>query len=141
VRYLLDTNTCIGVLTDRVTTLTERWQRTRPSEVRLCSVVKAELLFGAEKSSKLALVHQKLQLFFSLFKSMPFDDAAAHTYGTIRARSRGSAPLDGRGQGGSPSRRRASAVGDYLRPLPGLGASHADVEESARSQYSEDPRP
>jgi tRNA(fMet)-specific endonuclease VapC len=85
VRYLLDTNTCIGVLTNRVTTLTERWKRTRPSEVRLCSVVKAELLFGAEKSSKRDLVHQQLQLFFSRFKSMPFDDAAAHTYGTIRA--------------------------------------------------------
>jgi tRNA(fMet)-specific endonuclease VapC len=82
---LLDTNTCIGVLTNRVTTLTERWKRARPSQVRLCSVVKAELLFGAEKSSKRDVAQQKLQLFFSRFKSMPFDDAAAQTYGVIRA--------------------------------------------------------
>jgi tRNA(fMet)-specific endonuclease VapC len=85
VKYLLDTNTCIGVLTNRVTALTERWKRARPSQVRLCSVVKAELLFGAEKSSKRDVAQQKLQLFFSRFRSMPFDDAAAQTYGVIRA--------------------------------------------------------
>jgi len=85
VTYLLDTNTCIGVLTNRVATLAERWKQTRPSQIRLCSVVKAELLFGAEKSSKRELVHQKLGVFFSRFKSMPFDDVAAHSYGVIRA--------------------------------------------------------
>lgn len=84
-RYLLDTNTCIRVLTNRATTLVDRWKRTQPSQVRLCSVVKAELLFGAEKSSKRELAQQKLLLFFSRFKSMHFDDAAAYTYGVIRA--------------------------------------------------------
>jgi len=82
---LLDTNACIGVLTNRVPALVERWKRTLPSQVRLCSVVKAELLFGAEKSSRRELVQRELQRFFSRFKSMPFDDAAAHTYGVIRA--------------------------------------------------------
>lgn len=84
-RYLLDTNTCIGVLTNRVPALVERWKRTPSSQVRLCSVVKAELLFGAEKSSRRELVLQKLQLFFSRFRSIPFDDTAAHTYGGLRA--------------------------------------------------------
>ena len=83
--YLLDTNTCIGVLTNRVAPLAERWRRSHASNIRLCSVVKAELLFGAEKSSKRELVQQKLQIFFSRFKSMPFDDGAAHTYAVIRA--------------------------------------------------------
>jgi tRNA(fMet)-specific endonuclease VapC len=85
VRYLLDTNTCIAVLTNRPPTLVERWKRTHPNQVRLCSVVKAELLFGAEKSEKREFVLQKLQIFFSRFRSMPFDDAAAQTYGIIRA--------------------------------------------------------
>jgi len=85
VKYLLDTNTCIGVLTNRATTLVERWKRTHPSQIRLCSIVKAELLFGAEKSLKRELVQQTLELFFSRFKSMPFDDAAAHSYGILRA--------------------------------------------------------
>ena len=84
-RYLLDTNTCIGVLTNRVPMLVDRWKRTNPSQIRLCSIVKAELLYGAEKSSKRELVLQKLRLFLSSFKSMPFDDAAAHSYGVIRA--------------------------------------------------------
>ena len=83
--YLLDTNTCIGVLTNRVATLTERWKKARPAQIRLCSVVKAELLFGAQKSSKRELVHQKLRVFFSRFKSMPFDDDAAQAYGELRA--------------------------------------------------------
>jgi tRNA(fMet)-specific endonuclease VapC len=86
VKYLLDTNTCIRVLNaSGAATLVERWKAARPSQIRLCSVVKAELLFGAEKSAKRELVHQKLQVFFSRFKSMPFDDAAAQTYGVIRA--------------------------------------------------------
>lgn len=85
-KYLLDTNTCIRVLNaSGAATLVERWKAARPSQIRLCSVVKAELLFGAEKSAKRELVHQKLQVFFSRFKSMPFDDAAAQTYGVIRA--------------------------------------------------------
>jgi tRNA(fMet)-specific endonuclease VapC len=85
VRYLLDTNACIGVLSNGAASLTERWKRTPPSQIRLCSVVKAELLFGAEKSAKRELVQQKLQVFFSRFKSMPFDDAAARSYAIIRA--------------------------------------------------------
>lgn len=84
-RYLLDTNACIGVLSNGAVSLTERWKRTAPSQIRLCSVVKAELLFGAEKSAKRELVQQRLQIFFSRFKSMPFDDAAARSYATIRA--------------------------------------------------------
>jgi tRNA(fMet)-specific endonuclease VapC len=84
-RYLLDTNTCIGVLTNRAPALVERWKKTRPSQVRLCSVVKAELLYGAEKSTHPDRVKQKLTVFFSGFKSMPFDDQAAGAYGALRA--------------------------------------------------------
>lgn len=47
--------------------------------------MKAELLFGAEKSARRELVQKQLQRFFSRFKSMPFDDAAAQTYGLLRA--------------------------------------------------------
>lgn len=83
-RYLVDTNTCIGVLTNRVPALVERWKRARPNQVRLCSVVKAELLYGAEKSARRELVKQQLTVFFARFKSMPFDDPAADVYGRLR---------------------------------------------------------
>jgi tRNA(fMet)-specific endonuclease VapC len=85
VKYLLDTNTCIAVLTGREPTLTERWKRARAHEIRLCSIVKAELRFGAEKSTRRELTLQKLEVFFARFRSLPFDDAAAQVYGTVRA--------------------------------------------------------
>jgi tRNA(fMet)-specific endonuclease VapC len=84
-RFLLDTNTCIGILTDRSPRLTARWRTMHASQIRLCSVVKAELLFGAEKSTKKPRVVQELTLFFARFRSMPFDDEAARRYGVIRA--------------------------------------------------------
>lgn len=84
-RYLLDTNTCIGVLNGTSPALRRRQQATPASRIRLCSVVKAELLYGAEKSARPAQVKQKLIEFFARFKSMPFDDDAAEVYGELRA--------------------------------------------------------
>lgn len=84
-KYLVDTNSCIAVLTNRAPALVERWKSTPPSRVRLCSIVKAELLFGAEKSAHRARVRQQLAVFFGRFKSMPFDDAAANAYADVRA--------------------------------------------------------
>lgn len=93
-RYLLDTNTCIGVLNGTSPALRKRQQTTRASEIRLCSVVKAELLYGAEKSVRPEQVKQKLTMFFARFKSMPFDDAAAAVYGQLRAGlERGGQPI------------------------------------------------
>ena len=51
----------------------------------LCSVVKAELLYGASKSQVGEATRLKLELFFSGFRSAPFDDLAAAAYGGIRA--------------------------------------------------------
>jgi len=47
--------------------------------------VKAELRYGAEKSTRRELTLQKLEVFFARFCSLPFDDAAAQAYGTVRA--------------------------------------------------------
>lgn len=55
-----------------------------PDEVRLCSVVKAELFHGARKYGR---PERRLALFvetFAPFLSLPFDDAAAERYGRIR---------------------------------------------------------
>ena len=46
-RYLLDTNVCIALQTAPTATLLAHQRRTPASKVRLCSVVKAELLYGA----------------------------------------------------------------------------------------------
>ena len=84
-RYLLDTNTCIAYLNGRAVGVRRRLQALPPGEVALCSVVKAELLYGARKSTNPSGVLAKLQLFFAPFTSVPFDDAAAQAYGTLRA--------------------------------------------------------
>lgn len=82
--YLLDTNACIRVLNGSSPRLVARMQRHRPSELVLCSVVKAELTFGARKSSDPARNLRVLGRFFEPLVSLPFDDNGAEAYGTIR---------------------------------------------------------
>ena len=50
VRYLLDTHTCIGILNGTSQALLQRQRSTPISQVRLCSVVKAELLWGPRRA-------------------------------------------------------------------------------------------
>ena len=56
-----------------------------PTSLLLCSVVKAELVFGARKSAKVGDNLNRLVQFFRPFQSLPFDDSAAQQYGQIRA--------------------------------------------------------
>jgi tRNA(fMet)-specific endonuclease VapC len=56
-----------------------------PSQVKISSVVKAELLYGARKSGRPPQNLRLLRDFFAPFRSLPFDDACAEQYGVIRA--------------------------------------------------------
>ena len=57
----------------------------RPEDIAICSVVKAELLFGALRSAQKESNYQLLQKFFSPLHSFEFDDNAAEHYAQIRA--------------------------------------------------------
>jgi tRNA(fMet)-specific endonuclease VapC len=84
-RYLLDTNACVRHLKlVKEGKFQSRLSQLNPSEVALCSVVKAELIFGALRSDRVAENLAKLKRFFSRFFSLPFDDAAASAHGKIR---------------------------------------------------------
>jgi len=83
--YLLDTNACIGYLNGRAMGVVQRLKALRPQDVAVCSVVKAELFYGAIKSTNPARTLGKQQAFLSRFVSFPFDDQAAEAYGRIRA--------------------------------------------------------
>jgi len=83
--YLLDTNACIRYLNGQSETLKFKFQNISPHDIALCSVVKAELLFGAAKSGRPEENLHKLQLFFDHFISLPFDDQAAEEYAIIRS--------------------------------------------------------
>jgi tRNA(fMet)-specific endonuclease VapC len=84
--YLLDTNSCIKFLNGRSDSVRRHLEARRPQDVALCSVVKAELLYGAIKSARKAENIDRLRSFFQKFSSFPFDDAAAEVYGAVRAR-------------------------------------------------------
>ena len=83
--YLLDTDTCINILNDRTSPSASRLAQHNPSEIRLCSVVKAELIYGAWRSDRVAENTRRLQSFFAPLISIYFDDRCAEEYGIIKA--------------------------------------------------------
>jgi tRNA(fMet)-specific endonuclease VapC len=83
--FLLDTNPCIAYLNRRSSRLRDRIDSLGDQEIAVCSVVRAELLFGAAKSrfpEKTAMAQEE---FLGRFPSFSFDDSAARVYGPIRA--------------------------------------------------------
>jgi len=83
--YLLDTNACIRILNGTSARLVARLRQHEPLEIRLCAVVKAELLYGARHSGKAAANLRLLTRFFEPLVSVPFDDTCAEQYGIIRS--------------------------------------------------------
>ena len=84
-QYLVDTNACIRLINNSSPSLLARMQQTDPSEVALCSVVKAELVYGAYRSSRTAENLRILARFFAPFKSLAFDDRCVEQFGRARA--------------------------------------------------------
>ena len=84
-RYLLDTNTCIIYLKGRNLNLKQRLEAVPISEIAVCSIVKAELCFGAMKSANPERNFALQQAFLKQFVSLPFDDLAATTFGVMRS--------------------------------------------------------
>lgn len=83
-KYLLDTNICIYFLNQRSEKLAERLGEAGTENIALCSIVKAELFYGAMKSAKPAQNLARQEAFLEIFQSLPFDDFAAQTYAEIR---------------------------------------------------------
>jgi len=82
--YLPDTNVWIRLLNNGENLVKQRFEQMDSSEIRLCSVVKAELYFGAEKSNRRDENMEMIEDLFSNIKSLEFDDQAAKQYGIIR---------------------------------------------------------
>jgi tRNA(fMet)-specific endonuclease VapC len=83
--YLLDTNACIRILNGTSEDLVNRLRRQAPADIQLSSVTRAELLFGARRSARIAENLSLLAKFFAPLGSLPFDDACAEHYGALRA--------------------------------------------------------
>jgi tRNA(fMet)-specific endonuclease VapC len=54
------------------------------SDIALCSIVVAELRFGAERNADPVRHHTQVDVFAANFISLPFDDIASRVYGQIR---------------------------------------------------------
>ena len=85
IRYLLDTNVCVMYLNGRSSSVRDRVLCTLTDEIAVCSVVKAELSYGAMKSNNPARTFARQQEFLGRFASLSFSDEDAIVCGQIRA--------------------------------------------------------
>ena len=83
--FLLDTNVCIQFLNGTSRSVIQHIRSRNPNEIAICSIVKAELLFGARNSQRIDANLQLLKRFYAPLQSLPFDDQCADEYGLIRA--------------------------------------------------------
>lgn len=84
-RYLLDTNVCVRYLNAESVAIRRRLQAVDLEEIAVCSVVKAELFYGAMRSNNPDRSWAIQRRFLEVFVSLPFDDIAALIAGRIRA--------------------------------------------------------
>jgi tRNA(fMet)-specific endonuclease VapC len=83
--YFLDTNICIYYLKGLYPSLLDRMHTHSVAEIKIASIVKAELLYGAAKSKKKEDNTRKVEIFLFPFEVVPFDDKAAAVYANVRA--------------------------------------------------------
>jgi tRNA(fMet)-specific endonuclease VapC len=83
--YFLDTNTCIYFLKGTYRSILKEFKKKKPEEIKIPSMVKAELLLGAEKSERKEANLDACKNLFEPFEIVGFDDQAAVIYSKIRA--------------------------------------------------------
>jgi tRNA(fMet)-specific endonuclease VapC len=106
--YLLDTNVCVMYLNGRSEPVRNRVLSTPTDEMAVCSIVKAELFYGAMRSNNATRTLERQQGFLNRFTSLPFDDEAALIFGKIRAQ------LD----------RRGTPIGAYDLQIAAIALAH-----------------
>ena len=83
--YFLDTDICAGFLNDSFPSIKAHFERTADEQIRIPSVVAAELLYGAERSVRREDNINIVITFLSLYDIVPFDKKAIVHYAAIRA--------------------------------------------------------
>jgi tRNA(fMet)-specific endonuclease VapC len=96
-RYMLDTNTVSFLLREHPAVIT-RVTQLPMAELCISSVTEGEMLFGLAKRPEAKRLHRAVLEFLLRVEVLPWDSAAAATYGTTRAdlerRGKVVAPLD-----------------------------------------------
>lgn len=83
--YFLDTNTCIYFLKGTHESIRTKLLSLSPGEIKIPSIVKAELLFGAYKSQRRKENTERTERFLEPFEVIPFTDAMTYVYAELRA--------------------------------------------------------
>ena len=82
--YLLDTNVCVVFIRGQNALLTQRVLARPWAEIHVCSVVKAELIYGTLRSARPAANRAKVDAFVKAFASLPFNDKEAEVQARLR---------------------------------------------------------
>jgi tRNA(fMet)-specific endonuclease VapC len=83
-RYMLDTNTVSFLLREHPSVI-KRVTEVPMAELCISSVTEAEMLFGLAKRPEAKRLHRAVMEFLLRVEVLPWDSAAAATYGTTRA--------------------------------------------------------
>ncbi len=83
--YFLDTNICIYLLKGAYPHLADKIMTYHPDEIKIPAVVKAELLYGAEKSVKRKENMELIEALLMPMDIVPFGDSAAGHYASVRS--------------------------------------------------------
>jgi tRNA(fMet)-specific endonuclease VapC len=84
-RFILDTNICIYIRSNRPLHIRARFERLEPGEAALSVITYGELLYGAEKSTDRAVAMKRLEELAAAIPVLSLPDSAAQHYGELRA--------------------------------------------------------
>lgn len=84
-KLLLDTNICIYIIKRKPAAVLERFLDYQIGDIGISSITLSELRYGVAKSSHREKNAKALDEFTIPLEVVPYDEAAAHVYGDIRA--------------------------------------------------------
>ena len=82
--YLLDSNVWVAILRKQFPQVATRYGATNQADIRICSVVVAELRYGCAKSAKPVANRAILDTLLAPVTSLPYDDTASDHFVTLR---------------------------------------------------------
>ena len=83
--YFVDSNTCIYFMNGKYPSVRDKFLSISPKEIKVSSVVKAELLLGAYKNRNREQTTRKVLNFLKPFEIVPFTDEMTDDYAEIRS--------------------------------------------------------
>ena len=84
-RFMLDTNICIYLIKQKPENVLRHFKAHSVGEIGISSITLSELMYGVEKSQQVQKNRQALEEFTLPLEIAAFDEAAAETYGSVRA--------------------------------------------------------